>query len=62
MEEFVEEDSEGPDIYPVVVGVLEQHFGGHILIGSAEGVSLEGDVLGGPAKVAYFDVGTGVEE
>lgn len=62
VEELVEEDAEGPDIYSVVIGGLKEHFWCHVLVGSAEGVPLHGDVLSSPAKVADFDIVGGVEE
>lgn len=51
VEEFVEEDPEGPDVDGVVVLLLEDHLGGHVLVGATEGLPFGLDVLSGPAKV-----------
>jgi len=59
---FVEQDSEGPGVHPEVVGVAEEHFGGHILIGATEGGSGGVDVFGSPSEIAQFDVEVPVEQ
>jgi hypothetical protein len=62
VEELIEKDAKGPVIDGEVVFLFEDHFGGHVLVGSAEGFAFHLDVVSGPAEVADFDVAGVVEE
>ena len=62
MQQFIEKDADGPYIDGVVVLLLEDHLGGHILIGATESFPFHGDVVGGPSQVTDLDVAAVVEE
>lgn len=56
MNEFVEKDSQRPDVEGVVVSFVLDHFWRHVLEGSTEGIPLLAVVrLNAPAEVADLD-------
>ena len=56
MDKLKEKDSECPNVDIEVVALLECHFGGHVLVGAAEGKAGSGDLVGGPSEVAELDI------
>lgn len=60
MQQLVQKYAQGPDIDSIIVLSFEKHFWCHVLIGSAEGVPFEGDILSYPSEIADFYIGIGV--
>ena len=62
MDKLIEEYAQGPNVNFVIVGGAKEHFWGHVLIGAAESGAWGVDVIGGPAKIAEFNVKMAIQE
>jgi len=62
MEQLIQKNSKGPVIDGVVVVLLKDHLGGHVLIGSTKSFPLHLDVVSSPAQIAYLDVAGIIEQ
>lgn len=62
VQQLVEKHPDGPDVDREVVGLVGDDLGRHVLVGAAEGLALEVDVLGAPAEVAELEVVVAVEQ
>lgn len=58
--EFEEENAESPGVDFVIIGLAEDHLGGHVLDGAAKGHP--GLAVGGESEVADLDIVLAVEE
>lgn len=54
LDELEQQDAQGPDVHFVVVGLLQDHLGGHVLASPAEGAAVLED--GREAEVAQLGV------
>ena len=55
MQQLIQEDSQRPDVQRIVVLLVLEHFGGHLVERSAEGCAAPRE-LRAPAEVAELDV------
>jgi len=56
MKHFIEQYPQRPNIYPIVILSLKEHFRRHVLIGATKGCPFGVDILSTPSKITYLDI------